>query len=51
MEDAFGLYRQNGVHYVKTGYVGDLLDNKEYHSSQFGVRHFRKVVETAARYR
>ena len=50
MEDAFKLYRQNGMHYVKTGYVGDLLDNKEYHSSQFGVRHYRKVIETAAKY-
>lgn len=50
MEDGFKLYRQNGMHYVKTGYVGDLLDNKEYHSSQFGVRHYRKVIETAAKY-
>ena len=33
MEDAFGLYRQNGVHYVKTGYVGDLLDNKTFPES------------------
>lgn len=50
MEDGFKLYRDNGMHYVKTGYVGDLLDDKERHSSQFGVRHYRKVIETAAKY-
>ncbi len=50
MEDGFRLYRDNGMNYVKTGYVGDLLDDKERHSSQFGVRHYRKVIETAAKY-
>lgn len=51
MEDAFALYRSYGVHYVKTGYVGNLLDGKERHSSQYGVRHYRKVIETAAKYK
>ncbi|MDE6669396.1 MAG: glycoside hydrolase family 97 protein [Muribaculaceae bacterium] len=51
MEDGMKLYADNGMHYVKTGYVGDMLDNKELHSSQFGVRHYRKVIETAARHR
>lgn len=41
-------YEKYGVHQVKTGYVGDLLDGKEYHSSQFGVLHYRKVIEAAA---
>ena len=50
MEAGMQLYKDCGMHYVKTGYVGDLLDNKERHSSQFGVRHYRKVLETAARY-
>lgn len=50
MEQGMQLYKDNGMHYVKTGYVSDLLDNKERHSSQFGVRHYRKVIETAARY-
>ncbi|MDE5881175.1 MAG: glycoside hydrolase family 97 catalytic domain-containing protein, partial [Muribaculaceae bacterium] len=48
MADGMKLYKDNGMHYVKTGYVGDLLDDKERHSSQFGVRHYRKVIETAA---
>lgn len=50
MEQGFSLCESNGMHYVKTGYVGDLLDNKERHSSQFGVRHYRSVIETAARH-
>ncbi len=50
MEAGMKLYADNGMHYVKTGYVGDMLDDKELHSSQFGVRHYRKVIETAAKY-
>ena len=48
MEPGMKLYEDNGMHYVKTGYVGDLLDDKERHSSQYGVRHYRKVIEAAA---
>lgn len=51
MTDGMRLYADNGMHYVKTGYVGDKLDDKELHSSQFGVRHYRKVIETAAAHR
>ncbi len=51
MEEGMKLYADNGMHYVKTGYVGDMLDDKELHSSQFGVRHYRKVIETAAKHK
>ncbi|MBN1926499.1 MAG: glycoside hydrolase family 97 protein [Prolixibacteraceae bacterium] len=50
LEDAFALYQKLGVNSVKTGYVSPLLDGKERHSSQYGVRHMRKVIETAAKY-
>ncbi|NMH29344.1 glycoside hydrolase family 97 protein [Flavobacterium silvaticum] len=50
LEDAFRLYQKIGVHTVKTGYVNKYLDKKEWHDSQYGVRHYRKVVETAAKY-
>lgn len=50
LEAAFRLYHRLGVNTVKTGYVCNLLDGKERHNSQYGVRHYRKVVETAARY-
>lgn len=50
MEEAFSLYQKMGIRCVKTGYVSHRLDGKERHSSQYGVRHFRKVIETAAKY-
>jgi len=50
MDSAFALYRRLGVNSVKTGYVNRLLDGRELHGSQYGVRHYRKVIETAARY-
>ncbi len=49
LDSAFSLYRKLGIKYVKTGYVNPLLDKKERHDSQYGVRHYRKVIETAAR--
>ena len=51
MEDAFRLYQSLGIHNVKTGYVNKYLDGKEWHDGQYGVRHYRKVVETAAKYK
>jgi len=51
IEDAFRLYEEHGVQIIKTGYVGKMLNGKERHSSQFGVRHFRKVIELAARHK
>ena len=35
------------IHALKTGYAGWLLDG-HYHHSQYGVRHYAKVVEEAA---
>lgn len=50
LDDAFKLYNKIGVNTVKTGYVNKYLDKKEWHDSQYGVRHYRKVIETAAQY-
>jgi len=50
IEEAFKLYNKIGVNTVKTGYVNKYLDKKEWHDSQYGVRHYRKVFETAAKY-
>lgn len=51
MDSAFAMYSRLGISCVKTGYVNALLDHKEQHASQYGVRHYRKVIETAARYK
>lgn len=48
MADAFKYYQRLGVHSVKMGYVGKRLDGREWHDGQFMVRHFKKVVDTAA---
>ena len=50
LDDAFKLYSSLGMNAVKTGYVNKYLDKKEWHDSQYGVRHYRKVIETAAKY-
>ena len=49
LDRAFAFYQQYGVHVVKTGYVNRLMDFKEAHDGQYGVRHYRKVIETAAK--
>lgn len=49
LENALDLYQQLGINAVKTGYVRPKLESTEYHSSQYGVRHFRKVIEEAAK--
>ncbi|WP_312766292.1 glycoside hydrolase family 97 protein [Epilithonimonas sp.] len=51
LSDAFAYYKKYGVDVVKTGYVGGKLDGKELHSSQYGVHHYRKVIEEAAKYK
>jgi alpha-glucosidase len=51
MEDAFALYERLGVRAVKTGYVDNLAPRHELHHGQYMVRHYRKVVELAARHR
>ena len=38
---------ERGIHALKTGYAGWLLDG-HYHHSQYGVRHYAKVVSEAA---
>lgn len=49
LEDAFRVCQQYGIHRVKTGYVNK-MPGGEFHQSQFMVRHYQHVLETAARY-
>ena len=50
MDEAFAWYQKLGIRAVKTGYVGRLFDGQELPKSQYGIRHYRKVIETAAKY-
>lgn len=50
MEEAFRRYAALGVHTLKTGYAGGFAGGYLHHS-QYGVQHYQRVVELAARYR
>jgi alpha-glucosidase len=51
VEDAFSLYERLGVSRVKTGYVSNEAPRRELQHGQYMVRHYRKIVELAARHR
>jgi len=50
LDTAYKFMHSLGIHAVKTGYVGPILPNGEYHDGQWMVNHYQKVVETAAKY-
>jgi alpha-glucosidase len=50
LDSAFALYRSLGLDAIKTGYVTDTTAEGHSHWSQFMVRHYRRVIETAARH-
>lgn len=50
LDSAYRLMNQLGIHSVKTGYVGKIIPKGEYHHGQWMVNHYRKVLETAAKY-
>ncbi len=49
LDEAYRWYAEKGIHCVKTGYAGGYSD-RQFHHGQYAVRHYRKVVETAAKY-
>lgn len=49
LDKSYQWYADLGIHTVKTGYAGGFAGGYLHHS-QYGVRHYRKVVETAAKY-
>lgn len=51
LENAFAFYNELGIRAIKTGYAGQIIPKGEYHHGQYMVRHYRKVLETAAKYR
>ena len=51
LDTAYSLMRRLGIHSVKTGYVGPIIPKGEYHHGQWMVNHYRKVLETAAKYK
>lgn len=45
LDTAFALMKNLGIHAVKTGYVGSILPEGEYHHGQYMVNHYQKVLE------
>ena len=50
LEEAYQLMQKHGMRSVKTGYVGKIIPDGEYHHGQWMVNHYRRVLETAAKY-
>jgi len=51
--DAYEYHQAHGIHAIKTGYVSPIIrtvDGLQWNKGQSGVRHYRKIIETAARY-
>jgi alpha-glucosidase len=50
LDSAFALYQSLGLDAIKSGYVTDTTAEGHSHYSQYMVRHYRKVIEAAARH-
>lgn len=50
LEKAYKWTADKGINCVKTGYAGGISDGHNHHG-QHNVRHYRKVVETAAKHK
>lgn len=50
LDSAFAFYKSLGIKYVKTGYAGPVNPPTEWHHGQYMVRHYNKIMETAAKY-
>ncbi len=51
MDTAYQLMEKLGIHAVKTGYVGTIIPDGEYHHGQWMVNHYQKTVEYGAKYK
>ena len=53
LDEAYAYHQRHGIHAIKTGYVSPIIrttDGLQWNKGQSGVRHYRKVIETAAKY-
>ncbi|MCA6074141.1 glycoside hydrolase family 97 protein [Fulvivirga sedimenti] len=48
MDTAYALMESLGIHSVKTGYVGKIIPEGEYHHGQWMVNHYRRALEKGA---
>lgn len=50
MDSAYSLMQSLGIHSVKTGYVGKIIPQGEYHHGQWMVNHYNSTMIKAAEY-
>lgn len=53
LDEAYTYHQKHNIHAIKTGYVAPIIrtrDGLQWNKGQSGVRHYRKVIETAAKY-
>lgn len=53
LDTIYRYHARHGIHAIKTGYVAPIIrtiDGLQWNKGQSGVRHYRKVIETAAKY-
>lgn len=53
LDEAYAYHQAHGIHAIKTGYVSPIIrtvDGLQLNKGQSGVRHYRRVIETAAKY-
>lgn len=53
LDEAYTYHQTHSIRAIKTGYVAPIIrtrDGLQWNKGQSGVRHYRKVIETAARY-
>ena len=48
IDTAYSLYESLDIHAIKTGYVGEIIPEGEYHHGQYMVNHYRNVIKKAA---
>lgn len=54
LDTIYRYHAKHGIQAIKTGYVSPIIrtmDGLQWNKGQSGVRHYRKVIETAAKYR
>jgi alpha-glucosidase len=51
LDTAYKFMVDNGYHYVKSGYVGDILPRGEYHYGQWMINHYNYCIKKASDYK
>ncbi|GAA4279634.1 glycoside hydrolase family 97 protein [Gaetbulibacter aestuarii] len=51
MDKAYEFMADNDMHAVKTGYVGEIIPDGEYHHGQWMVNHYQKVINETAKWK